>query len=251
MRGYIYAAAAPYSLLTIDYSTESSLGGAGTLTGPAASIGISEDFARIYIAEETAGQLLLVDNTGGGAEYQLNVPNISGVFPSTDGSSALVTVRNSNSLYRVVKLNVGAVAVPGAADCQPTLLPAYCVVPVTGNFDRPVGVSYSLDGSTAYVLSCGAECGGGTNGGASVSFIPQAALNINLIPTSSTYPNVVTNTVAVPGGVTVSLSDGVNLYVAGQQLQPDGLFAGRLTLINLSTLTAGAPISISDGATAS
>ncbi len=51
----------------------------------------------------------------------------------------------------------------------------------------------------------------------------------------------------IPGGVTAALSDGTTLYLAGQQLQPDGLFAGRLTLLNLDTLTAGAPISISDG----
>ena len=43
------------------------------------------------------------------------------------------------------------------------------------------------------------------------------------------------------------------MYVAGQKLMPDGLFAGNLTLVSVtgtstSTLSAGAPISISDGA---
>ena len=58
---------------------------------------------------------------------------------------------------------------------------------------------------------------------------------------------MVTHTVPVPGGVTTALSDGTLLYVAGQQQQPDGLFAGRLSTINLSTLAVSAPVSISDG----
>jgi hypothetical protein len=40
------------------------------------------------------------------------------------------------------------------------------------------------------------------------------------------------------------------MYVAGQQLQPDGLFSGNLTVVNLNSFTAGSPISISDGAPA-
>ena len=77
--------------------------------------------------------------------------------------------------------------------------------------------------------------------------LSQGSLNINLIPTSTPYPNPVTATVSIPGGVTAALSDGTTLYLSGQQLQPDGLFAGTLTLLNLSTLTASAPISIADG----
>jgi len=61
----------------------------------------------------------------------------------------------------------------------------------------------------------------------------------------------VANPVPVPGGVTAALSDGTYLYLSGQQLQASGaykgLFAGTLTLLNLTTYTTGAPISISDG----
>ena len=51
----------------------------------------------------------------------------------------------------------------------------------------------------------------------------------------------------VPGGVTAALSDGATLYVSGQQLQPDGLFAGNLSVINLATNTVTGKYSISDG----
>ena len=157
--------------------------------------------------------------------------------------------RNSNTLYRIIKLNTTAatVAPPGAVDCEPNILPVYCVVPVPGTYDRPYGAVFSTDGSNVYVLNCGQECGGGTNGGSGVSVIPQSALQINLIPTSATYPPVVTNTVSIPGGVTTALLDGTFLYTAGQQLQSSGLYAGFLTLTPLSTMTPGPAISISDG----
>ena len=51
----------------------------------------------------------------------------------------------------------------------------------------------------------------------------------------------------VPGGVTNALSDGTTLYVSGQQLQPDGLFAGNLSIISLATNTLTGKYSISDG----
>jgi hypothetical protein len=38
------------------------------------------------------------------------------------------------------------------------------------------------------------------------------------------------------------------MYVAGQQLLPDGLFTGNLTVVNLASNTAGTATSISDGA---
>jgi hypothetical protein len=53
--------------------------------------------------------------------------------------------------------------------------------------------------------------------------------------------------VAVPGGVTAAVSNGTTLYVSGQQLQADGLFAGNLSVINLATNTVTGKYSISDG----
>jgi len=156
-------------------------------------------------------------------------------------------VKNSNTLYRIVKLNLNQLAPPGSADCEPTILPVYCAVPVPGKFDRPIGALFSADGSTVYVLNCGVECGGGQNGGAGVSFISQGNLQINNIPTAVPYPAVVTNTISIPGGVTAAITDGANLYFAGQSLMPDGLFTGNLTTLNLITLVPGAPVSIADG----
>jgi hypothetical protein len=66
-------------------------------------------------------------------------------------------------------------------------------------------------------------------------------------------PNASSCTLAIPGGSSNALVSTTTMYVAGQQLQTDGLFTGNLTVVNLaqtasSTISASAPISISDGA---
>jgi len=250
LKGYIYSNASPsYAITIVNYGTESTSGSAASLNSPSGGFTTEADFRRLYSAQEQSGQLYISDSVLG--TFALNLPNVYRVAVNPGDTVALAMVRNSNALYRVVKLNVNSLAPPGAVDCEPTILPVYCVVPVPGNFDRPIGASFSLDGSTVYVENCGAECGGGSNGGSGISFIPEGALDINLIPTSTTYPAVVTNTVSVPGGVTDALSDGTNLYLAGQQLQTSGpnagLFAGFLTVMPLATEVPGTPISISDG----
>ena len=246
LRGYIYSNTSPYAIGIVNYGTEAASGNVANLTGPSTAFDVSPDFARIFNAEEQNGQLVVSDQLTGGT-YYLNLPGVYRVAVNRGDTVALAMVRNSNALYRVVRLNANAVSPPGAVDCEPTVLPVYCVLPVPGTFDRPQSILYALDGSNAYVLNCGVECGGGGNGGAGVSLIPQGVLQINSVPTSVPYPAVVTNTISVPGGVTTAIADGTNLYLAGQQLQPDGLFAGRLTTLNLMTLVPGTPVAISDG----
>ncbi len=247
LKGYVYSNASPYSISLVNYSTEATSGSAGSSTGPSSSFAIAPGGVRVYNAENQNSQLILNDNSTGTA-YALNLPNVYKVAVNTGDTVALAMVKNSNTLYRIVKLNVTQqVNPPGAIDCEPNVLPVYCVVPVPGTFDRPVGATFSLDGANVYVMNCGVECGGGSNGGAGISIIPQGSLQINTVPTSTPYPPVVTNTISIPGGVTASISDGTNLYLSGQQLQPDGLFEGFLTVLPLSTLVPGAPIPISDG----
>ena len=246
LRGYVYSNTSPFGVTIVNYGTEASAGSGGSFAAQSTSLATASDFRRVISAEESIGQLVVQDSVRG-VVYSLNLPNVYRVAINQGDTIALAMVRNSNSLYRVIQLNNGATNPPGAIDCEPTILPVYCVVPVPGTFDRPQNAYFSTDGSTAYVLNCGVECGGGQNGGSSVSILPQGNLTVDVIPTSTTYPAVVTNTLPVPGGVTTALSDGTTLWVAGQQLQTDGLFEGFLTPITLATLTVGSPIPISDG----
>jgi hypothetical protein len=94
------------------------------------------------------------------------------------------------------------------------------------------------------VLNCGPECGGTT---ASITLLQQGPLNNNVIPTSPVQPNPQIANIPVPGGATVALSDGTTLYVAGQQLQSDGLFEGFLSTVNQATNTVTGKYAISDG----
>lgn len=248
LRGYVYSPATPPStaagaLTAINYGTESGAGAVGSSSAIASSVQITADAQRVYFTQETTGQLVVYDQTTG-TQYPLNLPNVYKVAVNQGDTVALAMVRNSNSLYRVVKLNTNAPSPPGAVDCQPYILPVYCVVPVPGTYDRPVDAYFSLDGNTAYVLNCGPECGGTTAG---LTLLQEGQLTIYTIPTSLPYPSAVTGGLAVPGGVTTALSDGTTLYVAGQQLLPDGLFTGVLSTVNLATNTVTGAYSISDG----
>jgi len=261
-QGFVYSSS-DGSFTKINYGTESSAGAAASFPAASTAIAVSADFQRFFSAEESAGFLTIVDNSTG-TTYALNLPNVFQVVINQGDTAAIAMTRNSNSVYRVVKLNINqyttaaiADAAIGAIDCQPLVLPVYCVVPVPGSFDRPSGAYFSLDGTTAYVLNSGPELGGTA---ASVSLIPQAALVNTNIPTAPPTVSPVTATVPVPGGVTTAISDGTTLYLAGQSqyvvgangqstgvANPNGLFGGYLSTLNLATNTITGAYSISDG----
>ena len=206
------------SYTKVNYGTESVSGNVSGLPPTSDSIATIASGDQVYAASSASSVLVVIDNQLGRTFY-LNLPGAQHVVTNTGGTVVLVTTRNTNNLYRVVKLN--NYVLPPAntyADCEPLTQPVYCVVPVQGTYDRPIGVIFSLDGSAAYVLNCGPECGGTTAG---VTTLGTGTLTVNTIPTvGAASPQVAT--LAVPGGVTVGLTDGVNLYVAGQELLTSG-----------------------------
>ncbi len=245
--GYVYSKT-DGSLNIINYGSESVKGSAGTFPANMDSIAVPDGFGHVYGASSANGVLAVLD-VSASKTYYLNLPNVYRVAANKGDTTVLAMVRNSNTLYRLVRLNQNQPAVPGAIDCQPLAVPVYCVVPVPDSttnptLDRPVGAYFSIDGSTAYVLNCGTECGGKTS---SLTLLQTGALLMTTYPTSTSYTSPVTGNIPVPGGATVALSDGATLYVAGQQLQPDGLFAGFLTTIDEASKTVTGTYSISDG----
>jgi hypothetical protein len=148
----------------------------------------------------------------------------------------------------------------GAQDCEPQNLPQYCIFPVsTGSsatFDHPIKAVFSPDGSSAYVLNCGPECGGTT---ASLSVIPltQGVLNQNSVGASG-IALVAESNIPIPGGATNAIFNGNTMYVAGQCFAGtglncaasgtgDGLFLGQLTILNPQTGQISGSYAISDG----
>jgi hypothetical protein len=252
--GYVYSAAQG-DIQIVNYGKEATGGSAGTFPAKSTGLAVPPTFGHVYSAMESIGELGVIDNSTG-LTYGLILPNVFQVVVNSGDTVVLAMVRNSNTVYRLVKLNTNqfptspvADAAIGAVDCQPFNLPVYCLVPVntgtsTNAFDHPVGAYFSADGTTAFVLNCGPECGGSAS---SVTSLQPGALQFNNIPTHVPDASAFTSQVMVPGGVTAAVSDGVTLYVSGQQLQPDGLFAGNLSVINIASKTVTGKYSISDG----
>lgn len=258
------------TLTTINYSKETAAGSVGSFNTTPASVATSALGTYFAAANTNAGQIYVINN---GATYTFNLPNVDKVVTNQGATAILAMVRNSNALYRIIKLPLtnNPVLPPGYVDCEPLLLPTLCLIPVADQnsagvagaaYDHPSGASFSLDGTTAYIDNCGPECGGTTAG---VTMLQEGALEITNVPTADPLcgdPNhpacpagnpatltalPVPNPIPIPGGVTATLSDGVTLYLAGQQLQGTGLFAGNLTLLSLTSYTITNTYSISDG----
>ena len=274
------------SLHVVNYQKESDNGGQKGLNGLSSSIFITRNEEYIFAANQQATVLTIIDNTNNGV-YALGLPGVYRVSVNPGGSTALFFVQNSNYAYYARKLSAsetlaysgGSSTWPKAAmDCEPQNAPGWCLfqmqspdnIDSTGNpygaplvFDRPVKAVFSGDGSTAYVLNCGAECGGTVSSVTAVPASPMIFLadqHSGNLPTNTvlhsdcaTTPNASSCTLAVPGGSSNALLSSSTMYVVGQQQQPDGLFTGNLTVVNLAanatgTMSAGSAISISDGA---
>jgi len=261
------------SLTPVSYAKESTSGGTTGLNGLSSSIFMTRNQNYVFAASQNSHVLTVVDHVAG-TSYPLSLPGVYRVSVNPGGSMALAFVQNSNFAYYPIKLSSaqttnysgGPTTWPKAAvDCEPQNAPGWCLlqaqspdhVDSTGTsygaplvFDRPVKAVFSIDGGTAYVLNCGPECGGSK---ASVSTLPVAPMifligqGSGALPTNATLAG---STLAIPGGASNALVDSSTMYVVGQQGQQvndQTLFAGNLTVVNLSNNTASSPVAISDG----
>jgi len=243
LRGVIFSTDATGSVNTVAYDTEKSLSATASLSSVSSDVFVPSDLSIVYSAQEAAGILQVVDLGTNGGSFNFSLPGAYKLAVNPSHTVALAMTRNTNNLYRVIKLNSNATPPSNALSCLPTNLPVYCIAPVipaTGSFDHPYEATFSPDGAQVYVMNCGQECGGTTS---SVSFLN---LNDIRVDNYSTANAPVVN-VPIPGGSTDSISDGTNLYVAGQQLQSDGYFAGNLSVVSVASKTVTATYSISDG----
>lgn len=253
----------------ISYATEKLAGAVSGLNGQSSSIFITRSESYVFAASQSANVLTVV-NQAAGSSYPLSLPGVYRVSTNPGGSVALAFVQNSNYVYYPVQLSSGQTISYsggpttwplGAVDCEPQNAPKWClfkaldptstptnIKPLT--FDRPVKAVFSADGGTAYILSCGLECGGSV---ASVTPLPIAPMIFLLGQASGTLPTtsaLASSTMPVPGGASNALVDSTTLYVVGQQyFSASGLFGGNLTVLDFSQnpVAVSSPISISDG----
>lgn len=255
------------SFTTINYQKESTSGSVNGLSGLSSSIFITRNQEYVFAANQGSHIFTAVNQTSG-ASAALNLPGVYRTSVNPGGSVALAFVQNSNYMYYPVQLTAGQTVTYsggpstwplGAVDCEPQNAPSWCLfqaldptstpgnlIPLT--FDRPVKAVFSADGSTAYVLSCGPECGGSV---ASITPVPIGPMIFLEGKKSGSLPmaaDLAKSAIPIPGGASNALIDSTTMYVVGQQLQADGLFGGYLTVVDLASKTKSSPTSISDGA---
>ena len=276
--GAVYSAG-DGNLALVDYATED-ISANVTIPGSLSSstegspyngVMVTRDLQYIYAANPSAHVVSVVDRKDQ-ISLVLNLPNAYGVSVNPGGTIALFFVENATqapnhtvgvnnpasfAVYSAVHLTQAqqnaAVNNPnylGAQDCEPQAQPTWCVFPVStgasASFDHPIKAVFSADGTTAYVLNCGPECGGTTS---SVTTIPITPASINPGSNGASGIRLVAqNNIPIPGGATDAIFNGNTLYLAGQQRQSStGLYGGELTVLNTANNTVTGPYSISDG----
>jgi DNA-binding beta-propeller fold protein YncE len=193
-------------------------------------IAISPDGKNAWAAMRNFGFVQSVDTTTGVARGVLRIGNARRLVMSPKGSKLLVfpdpqgQVPPNTSTFFVV--DTATSAVQAVTDAT--------------HLDQPFTAVFNGSETQAFILNCGAECGGTATSVVFADFTnPVASFSAN-IPVA---------------GATVGLMNGSNLYVAGTpNPAPTGPGAacpisrcGVLTVINATALTAGAAIPITDG----
>jgi hypothetical protein len=228
------------SVQVVDARTESSTGRI-SLPGPTSSIVLPATTSIAYAAVPSAvftgyppGGISVLDLTVG-TSTTIGVPNAQTVLSNDNGAQLLVFSGDSNSISVISPLVAVGPTDQGCDNPQPN--PVCTVVP---GFDRPVfGI---ISGSLAYILNCGAQCGG-----------TQASVQV--LDLSTTPP---TAGAAVPvDGATTALLSGSTLYVAGTSGTPSknactgqttaATKCGRLSVVDVGSMTVTSSAVITDG----
>jgi len=226
--GYVYGSG-DGSYTRINYGTESVGGAVSGLPSVSDSVATTSAGTQVYAASGAVGGVIVVDNILG-RSYALNLPGAQHIVANPGNSVILVTTRNTNNLYRILKLSNNVLPTGAYNDCEPLSLPVYCVVPVQGTFDRPDAFVFSLDGSTVYVLNCGPECGDtATTAASGVTVLNTTNLNVNNTQTPAPITGY-----SITGNV-VTFTASPNNFAAGQSIVISGLTTG--TYLNGQTLT--------------
>ncbi|MGC2745691.1 MAG: hypothetical protein WA672_21185, partial [Candidatus Angelobacter sp.] len=191
-------------------------------------IAISPDGKNAWAAMRNFGFVQSVDTTTGVARPVIRIGNARRLVMSPNGTKLLVfpdpqgqVPPNTNTFFVVDTATAAVTSVTDAA-----------------HLDQPVTAVFNGSETQAFILNCGAECGGTAASVVFADFTNTPAVFSAPIPVS---------------GATVGLMNGTNLYVAGTPTSlPAGVICplsrcGALTVINTSAFTAGTAIPITDG----
>jgi hypothetical protein len=195
-------------IAVVDNATESTSGAVG-LPGATESLFVWTDNTSAFVAIPSApilgqpvGGVGRVDISTGAITATIPVPGAHYLVPSPTGNQVLIFSDNSNS---VTLLFPGLLGTGAQTNTQIPCSSAPIAACAVSGFDRPVWGVFNSSGSTAYIFSCGLECGGTTN----ASIVP---LDLGTQTPGTPIPLV---NGGVIGGATAGLLSGNTLYVAG------------------------------------
>ena len=241
------------TVYSVNTTKETSIGTGVPLPGGTFSMSVPTSSEVGYAAVPTAalpgfdflGAVEVMNLSGNSITTTIAVTNAETVVANTNGSQLLVFSNDSDS---VTVLTPGD-ALPGVdMSCSPPVNSAVCTV-IPG-FNRPVNAI--INGTTAYVLNCGFECGG----------TQQASVQTLELNSLAVGKPVLVN------GATDAFLSGTNLYVAGNGTPTGPLcssltssvnaktaatYCGTLDIVDLTTMTdpyynkPGSEIAIPDG----
>jgi hypothetical protein len=216
------------SVNIINTKTEA-LAGTIQLPGPTISM-VAPTNQTGYAAVPTApligsapGAVVAMDLVSNFITGSISVPNAETVVSNPSATELLAFSNDSDALTVVSPLLLN------------TNSPVTATVP---GFDHPVYAVFSSDGSTAYVLNCGAECGGTQ---ASVQTLSMSTMAVGTpVPVDA---------------ATIALLSGSTLYVAGTSTTNNSCSGettaattcGRLDIIDLNSMTVTGHVVITDG----
>lgn len=200
--------------------------GSVQLSGPTTSmvaLASGSGYAAVPAAPQNTGgppgAVVVMNLSANSITATINVPSAQTVVSSPDGTQILVFSNDSDAVTIIYPLLVNS----NSPD----------IVTVSG-FDRPVYGVFSADGTTAYILNCGSECGGTR---ASVQ-----PLNLGTTP-PTVGPLVPVN------GATIGVLAGSSLYVVGNGTPTGPLcssiqnaaktgatYCGTLDVVDLTTM---------------
>jgi hypothetical protein len=209
--------------------------GAIVLPDVTESIVTAPDGSRVFAAVRNAsvlgqppGSVEVLSTSAGTLSDSIPIPNVRWLFISPNGNRVLAFSDTSDTVFVIATSLTGTSNNP--------------VTPVTdASFSRPIWATITSDNSTAYILSCGAECGG------TASAVTQLDLTTN-------PPNVVRSVPVVAG--TVGVVNGNTLYIAGSppgqacDASTSAMQCGQFEVVDIPSLTVTTPgggVLIADG----
>jgi len=218
------------SVITIIDNTTEAVTFAAPIGDLPFDIAISPDGKKAWAAMREFGFVQAVDTSTGVAFQVIRISNARRLVMSPKGSKLLVfpdpqsQVPPNTHTFFVVDTATGS----------------FQTITDATHLDQPFTAVFGASDTQAFVLNCGAECGGTAASMVSVDFSNPAPIFAPAAP--------------IPvAGATVGLMNGTTLYVAGTApTLPLGLTCpisrcGEITAINTGALTAGNPVAITDG----